>query len=87
MVYIPFAYAQKNAMQMTQVSEPSKADEEEAAYQKVYDAEQTRMKKAEKDMAEVVKDEEENKALRDSNHRKFTSEELAPLIAKGPGVV
>ena len=75
-------------MQMTQVSEPSKADEEEAAYQKVYDAEQTRMKKAEKDMAEVVKDEEETKALRDSNHRKFTSEELAPLIAKGPaGVV
>ena len=44
MVYIPFAYAQKNAMQMTQISEPSKADEEEAAYQKVYDAEQTRMK-------------------------------------------
>jgi len=45
------------------------------------------MKKAEKDMAEVIADEEDTKALRDSNHRKFTSEELAPLIAKGQNVV
>ena len=38
-------------------------------------------------MAKVISDEEETKALRDSNHRKFTSEELAPLIAKGQTVV
>jgi len=45
------------------------------------------MKTAEKDMAKVVEDEEDTKALRDSNFRKFTSEELAPLIAKGQTVV
>ena len=46
MVYIPFAYAQQHSMQMTQVSDPSKADAEEEAYQKVYDAEQIRLKAA-----------------------------------------
>ena len=46
MVYIPFAYAQQHSMQMTQVSDPSKADAEEAAYQKVYDEEQIRLKAA-----------------------------------------
>ena len=86
-VYIPFAYSQKNSMQMTQISEPSKADKEEEDYQKVYDVEQARQKAAEVEMAKVVKDEEETKADRDANHRTFTSEELAPLIAKGQNVV
>ena len=52
--------------------EPSRADEEEAAYQKVYDAEQTRLHKAEKELEDAIQDIEETKALRDSNHRKFT---------------
>ena len=90
-VYIPFAYAQQPHhyhQRFAQMREsPSLADEEEAAYQKVYATEQARMKKAEEDMAKVVEDEEDTKALRDSNFRKFTSEELQPLIGKGVAVV
>lgn len=91
-VYIPFAYAQQphrhHTARFAQIREdPSKADEEEAAYQVVYAAEQARMKKAEEDMAAVVEDEEETKALRDSNFRKFTSEEMQKLITKGLNVV
>ena len=74
-------------MQMTQISDPSKADEEEEAYQKVYATEQARQLQAEKDMAKVIKDEEQTKEDRDLNHRSYTSEELAPMIAKGQNVV
>ena len=77
--YIPFFYAQK--------SSESLADEEEAAYQKVYATEQKRIKKAETELVKAIAASEKTKALRDSNHRKFSSEELAPLIAKGLNVV
>ena len=87
MVYIPFAYSQKNSMQMTQVSDPSLSDQEEANYQKVYDAEQTRLKAANKALKDTIVSEEAVKTDSDVDYRKAHSDGLAPLISKGTGVV
>ena len=50
----PAAPAAPSLAQLKSKGDPSKADAEEAAYQKVYDAEQTRMKTAEKALADQI---------------------------------
>ena len=72
---------------MTQVSDPSLSDQEEANYQKVYAAEQTRLKAANKELKDTIVSEEKVKTDSDVDYRKAHSDGLAPLIGKGAGVV
>lgn len=48
------APAAASLFQLKSKTDPSKADAEEAAYQKVYDAEQTRLKAAQKTLADQI---------------------------------
>lgn len=48
------AAAPKSLAQLKAKADPSKADKEEAEYQVVYDKEQTRLKKAQKDLADQI---------------------------------